>query len=104
MRTEDFRRWLLVRQTRKSVSDSLSRCRRVEKSLQIDLDEEYQKDRGKQLLSRMEYTAADERNNRPAPLGFEFAANLSIISRLRDLRCAVKRYFKFCSVSQASCR
>ena len=90
MRKDEFRVWLSARIKDKPVSDCMSRCKIVESSLQIDLDNEYSNDKGKTLLGKMQYTA---------PAGFHFKENANIRFRMTDLRSAVNRYFKFCEES-----
>lgn len=99
MRKDEFRVWLSARIKDKPVSDCMSRCKIVESSLQIDLDNEYSNDKGKTLLGKMQYTAADEKEKKEAPAGFHFKENANIRFRMTDLRSAVNRYFKFCEES-----
>ena len=55
MRKEDFKEWLSTRIKKKPTSDCMSRCKAVETAFQIDLDTEYALDKGKRLLSKMQY-------------------------------------------------
>lgn len=52
MRRGSYRAWLTNKIENKPISDYISRCERVEISLQVDLDNEYLKDRGKELLNK----------------------------------------------------
>lgn len=101
MRREEFREWLSAKIKRKPVSDCMSRCKIVEFSLQVDLDTEYSNDKGKNLLEKMQYSAADEREKKEAPAGFQFKENANVRFRMTDLRSAVNKYFKFCEESSA---
>lgn len=96
MRKDDFKEWLLVRIKKKPASDCVSRCKTVENALQIDLDEEYSLDKGKRLLSKMQYSIADERAKKEAPSEFHFKDDAKIRFRMANLRSAVNRYFEFC--------
>jgi hypothetical protein len=96
MRKEEFKEWLADRVNKKPASDCVSRCKKVELALKVDLDAEFTRDSGKQLLSRMQYSVADERANKEAPTGFNFKENANIRFRLTNLRSAVNRYFEFC--------
>lgn len=96
MRKEDFKEWLVVRIKKKPVSDCMSRCKTVETALQIDLDEEFCKDRGCGLMKKMQYSISDERANKEPPVEFHFKDNANIRYRMANLRSAVNRYFEFC--------
>ena len=96
MRKDEFKKWLLVRIKQKPANDYVSRCKTVETSLQVDLDEEFAIDKGKLLLSKMQYSVEDERANKEAPEGFHFKENAHIRFRMSNLRSAVNIYFDFC--------
>lgn len=96
MRKDDFKEWLSTKIKKKPASDCMSRCKTVEQALQIDLDEEFSYDKGKRLMSKMQYTIADERAKKEAPTEFHFRENANIRFRMTDLRSAVNRYFDFC--------
>ena len=74
----------------------MSRCKAVETAFQIDLDIEYAFDKGKRLLSKMQYSVADERAKKGAPTEFHFKDNANIRYRMANLRSAVNKYFEFC--------
>ena len=78
----------------RAQADAKSRCIRVERDLQVDLDVEYKKDGGKSLVSLLEYTQDDKRNGRPAPSGLMF--NGDIKAGMASLKSAVNNYFLFC--------
>lgn len=96
MRKEEFKEWLSVKIKKKPASDCMSRCKSVEIALQVDLDAEFARDKGKQLLGKMQYSIADERANKPAPEEFHFKDNANIRYRMTNLRSAVNKYFEFC--------
>ena len=96
MRDELYRDWLQGKISSRPISDSISRCRRIEECLKLDLDEEYQKDGGRSLVELLEYTVDDERITRPAPSGIEFVPGSNIKNGMSSLRSAVKKYFEFC--------
>ncbi len=101
MRKEEFSAWMEGKIKSKPISDCLSRCRKVEVTLNVDLDEEYKKDKGNELISRLQYSPADERAKKPANPAFGFKEGASIRFRFTDLRSAVNRYFKFCDEMSA---
>ena len=80
MRDEEFRIWLQKLPMNKNpMKDCISRCRKVEKALSIDLDKEYEKVTG----------------------NFNFKPDAKIRFRFCDLRVAVKKYFSFCQEKDA---
>lgn len=93
---EDFKEWRSTRIQKKPASDCMSRCKAVETAFQIDLDAEYAYDKGKRILSKMQYTISDEREKKEAPAEFHFRDNANIRYRMADLRSAVNKYFTFC--------
>ena len=102
MRKDEFREWMQGRIKERPISDCLSRCGRVEKALNIDLDDEFSKDHCKEVLSRLSYSVADEKANKPALPSFEFKPGVSLRFRFTDLRSAVKRYINFCESIESS--
>jgi hypothetical protein len=99
MKTDEFRAWLQsLPMNPKPMKDCISRCRKVEAALSVDLDKEYRKDRGKAVISALTYTPEDERNHKVAPESFKFKPDANIRFRFTDLRSATKKYFSFCEV------
>lgn len=100
MRTDEFRSWLQKSGLGpKPLKDCISRCRKVEKALQIDLDEQFESDRGQSVISSLRYSADDERNGIQAPECFGFKEGANIRFRFTDLRSATKKYFSFCALN-----
>lgn len=100
LKSEDFKQWASNKITDRAIKDGVSRCRKIEKSLNVDLDEEYTRDGGQTIISRLVYSSDDERNGKPAPDGFSFKVDANIRFRMTDMRSAAKRYFKFCQETQ----
>ena len=96
MRDEEYRDWLQGKISSRPISDSISRCRRIEEGLKLKLDKEYRKDGGQSLVELLEYSADDERLNRPAPSGIDFVPGSNIRNGMASLRSAAKKYFEFC--------
>ena len=97
MKKEDFRRYLSTSIQRKPISDCLSRCTTVEYALKVDLDKEYAKDGGAEVLSKLSFSKRDVDAGVPLPKEFSFKEGCNVVQRMTDLRSAVKRYFSFCS-------
>ena len=100
MRDEAYRDWLQGKISSRPISDSISRCRRIEECLKVDLDEAHHKDGGRSLVELLEYSVEDERLNRPAPSGIDFVSGSNIKNGMASLRSAVKKYFEFCQSSK----
>ena len=100
MRDDAYRNWLQGKISSRPISDSISRCRRIEESLRLDLDEEFAKDGGRSLVNLLEYSSEDENLNRPAPDGISFSPGSNIKNGMSSLRSAVKKYFEFCRSSR----
>jgi len=98
MRRDEFGSWLGNRMSKRPVSDYLSRCQRVEKGLNIDLDEEFSKDSGKRLLSELEYSRADQENGKVIPKGLVFSKGADLYNGMSSLKAAVKAYFEYCRI------
>lgn len=97
MKTEEFKSWLQsIPMNPLPVKDCISRCRKVEAALSVDLDEEYEKDRGENVIVSLTYTIEDERNHKTVPENFKFKEGSNIRFRFTDLRSATKKYFSFC--------
>ncbi len=97
MKKDAFREWIISKRTPRSASDCISRCRQVEESIGIDLDQEYEKDLGQSVLSILNYGRREANKGIPAPKQFSFCQHSNVVQRLCDLRCSVKQYFLFCA-------
>lgn len=99
MRKDEFINWMQTYGGMRGqpVGDAVSRCKRIEDSLRLDLDAEYQKDGGRSVIDTLTYTSADEAHGRPAPDGLELAPGANVRNALASLKSAVKKYFEFCT-------
>lgn len=97
MQEETYRAWLRGHLAPRPLSDSVSRCRRIEKGLGTDLDAEYACDGGAALLARLAYGTEDAALGHPAPAGLAFAPGADLRGGLASLRSAAAGYFKFCA-------
>lgn len=81
----------------KIISNCLSRCKRVQRH-EGDLWEHFNKDRGKELLSRLTYTTDDMRNRREPKHRIVFNGGkgyLSIYEGTQSLLTDLQKYFEF---------
>lgn len=99
MRENEFREWMLQCGTMqlRPIGDAISRCRRVIKALDVDLDAEYSKDRCASLLQKLAYTAEDVSLNTPIDASFGFAPGANLRNGMASLRAAVNKYVDFCN-------
>ena len=96
MQKEEFKKWLSDRRTQRSVTDCISRCLNIEKSMSINLDDEYKKDKGAALLSVLSYGKNDADKGISYPAMFSFKAGINYVQRFADLKSSAKQYFLFC--------
>lgn len=95
MRYNEFSEWMENKIKKNSIRDCLSRCKKVEKSLGVDLDEEFQKDEGNTVLVALSSEKYDDNDLKKISEEFGFKEGSNIKFRLSDMKSAVKRYFKF---------
>ena len=102
MRDEAFKLWMknLGTMSTRPIGDAVSRCRRIEKGLKLDLDEEYRKGGGRSVVSALEYTAEDAKINRPVPSGLDFTPGANLKDGMASLKAAAKKYFEFCQFTK----
>lgn len=94
----DFKNWLSVNNTtRKVISDIISRLKRLEYSLGIDIDNEFEKDQCKHLFTffansgRNEYSSSIKNCN--LPIGKYY---------LSSYKLALKKYTQFLEMTKGS--
>ena len=56
MRDKEYSKYLQFYVTNAVIGNYIKRCQRVENNLHIDLDDEFNKDNGKSLLTKLTYT------------------------------------------------
>ena len=89
MQDEDFREWLEIVDKRPlpQVRDNISRIKRVEDSLNLNLDTEYINEQCESVLNKLDLSNAE----------FLKTVNLPTdIAGLSSLKTAVRKYVKFC--------
>lgn len=91
MRENEFRAWLehVKKLAPRPINDYVSRCKRVMRCLQINLDEELKKDKGRDALKLLV-------DNSTAVSRLEFSKGANVQEGLASLRSAVMSYFEFC--------
>lgn len=94
MDKDRFELWLLKKYNNTHVvSDAISRSKRIEEGLNINLDHEYDNDRCKHILEMLEYSKEDEEFNKSTPNGIIIKGNL--YNGMASLRNAIRKYIKF---------
>lgn len=100
MREYEFVEWLKAGGMKaNSARSRLKNCLRV-CEYEGDLDVHYQRDHCKDLLSRLEYSKADERNNEPARHSININGN--VYNGTATLKAAVNLYIEFLDKKQHS--
>ena len=102
MREDAFLAWMKGLGTigSRPMSDAISRCRRICKGLNIDLDDEYAKDEGRSVIEQLEYSAEDVSRGKAVPASLGFAPGANLKNGMASLRSAAKKYFEFCSATK----
>lgn len=104
MREDAFRLYLQnlclqkQKQYGRSISDKVSRCKKVEHDLRLDLDTEYARDRGRSLLERLAYSREDTQAGKEPPLSLRAGADPC--NCMSSYRSDVRRYFEFRTAGQ----
>lgn len=96
MQKDRFREWLEPQRTKRAASDCISRCKKVELALNVDLDEEYKRDKGRYVLLALSYGKKEKDTGVMASDKFHFQEGCNVVQRFTDLRASVKKYFAFC--------
>ena len=98
MREDEFRKWMEAQgaMQKRPIGDAVSRCRRIEAELQVNLAREFEEDGGRTLLDTLTYTREDEAQGRPAPGGLRIASGANIYNAVSSVRSAARKYFEFC--------
>lgn len=91
MKLIQFQLWLQGKLTAKAISDCLSRCKRVEERLGLDLDIEFAKNKGHDLLSIL-----NGNSDKIIEL-LSFSPTANIKEGMNSLKSATKKYFLFLS-------
>ena len=107
MRRESFKAWLekygklgVEPMSKRPIDDALSRCNRLETRLHVDLDVEYEKDRGDSFLDLLEYTKEDGSIGKEVPKGLFFKPGADLYNGMASLKSAAKKYFEFCTATK----
>ena len=99
MREEHFMDWMISKgtMTKRPMGDAVSRCRRVERDLEVNLDMEFQKDGGNRIIGLLDYSAQDAMDRRELPGKLSFPGTpINVKNSMASLKGAVKKYMLFC--------
>ncbi|MCQ2089848.1 MAG: hypothetical protein MJY93_06325 [Fibrobacter sp.] len=91
-----FRDWLVNVKglTAGPVSDALSRCRRLERDLNIDFDRKFSENCFQDVLDMLTYSAADAAAGVGSPGNIQINGNVQ--RGMASLKNAAKLYYDFC--------
>ena len=95
MNEAKFRIWFEKQKNYHTARTYAARCMRIEEELNIDLDDEYRKDRGSSLLDRLKYSREEQRQRKQPRCGLKFGENVDIYTGMNSLRASVRKYFEF---------
>ncbi len=99
MRDKEYSKWLQSYITNEAIINYVKRCQRVENNLNINLDDEFEKDNGISLLEKLTYTMDDQINNRPLKCNIHFNSDSDLRNGMNSLKTAVNKYFEFCNIN-----
>ncbi len=95
MREDAFKAWLKEQKIGiRPQGDAFSRCYRVERDLSVDFDQEYKKDKGKNIIRQLEYSIEDAGMDTPLPGNIVIDGDK--YNGMASLRSACRKYFRFC--------
>lgn len=95
-RESALRAWLTGKIEKRPIGDCISRCKRIENGLRINLDDEWKKDNGASVVDLLTYSRDDQNRGAPPPHGIIFQRGADIYNGMASLRSAAVRYFDFC--------
>lgn len=100
MDERSFRLWMESIKNYHTARTYTARCHRVEMEMNVDLDEQFLKDRGITLLLQMKYSRKDSRDGLKPKCGITFDDGADIYTGMHSLRASVKKYFEFKQLSE----
>lgn len=100
MDERNFRLWMEERKGYHTARTYTARCVRVEMEMEIDLDEQYQLDRGTKLMELLMYSRKESRLGTQPNCGIAFTPGVDMYAGMHSLRASVKKYFEFRSSNE----
>lgn len=95
MDEKNFRIWMEKQKSYHTARTYTARCIRVEQQLSCNLDDEYEKDKGEDIIKKLKYSRNDERKGIIPQNGIVFAVDVDVYTGMHALRSSVKKYFEF---------
>ncbi|WP_051532754.1 hypothetical protein [Lachnobacterium bovis] len=97
MNKVEFKEWLFNNSDMKgrAVSDAASRCMRIEKSFQVDIEKEYKKDKCESLFAMISYGKKDKDKGLLPPKELKLDTSKNSVASISQLRYSLKKYKEF---------
>lgn len=95
MDERNFRIWLEKQKNFHTARTYAARCMRIEGEMEVDLDIEYKRDGGSELLAKMKYSREEQRQGKKPKCGLKFGNDADIYTGMNSLRASAKKYFEF---------
>lgn len=91
MNDKEYSNWLQSHVANTAVANYIKQCQQIEDNLNIDLDDEFIKDKGISLLAKLTYTTNDQLHSKIC-----FNDGLDLQADMNLLKIAVSKYLEFC--------
>ncbi len=101
MDERNFRLWMEETKNHHTARTYTARCIRVENEMGIDLDEQYAKDSGSDLMQRLKYSRKESREGKQPKCGIVFDTEVDVYTGMHSLRASVKKYFEYMRLIKA---
>lgn len=95
MDERNFRLWMETTKNYHTARTYTARCIRVETEMSINLDEQYDLDKGDRLMQTLKYSRKEAREGKQPQCGIVFDLDVDVYSGMHSLRASVKKYFEY---------
>lgn len=95
MDERNFRLWMETTKNYHTARTYTARCIRVETEMNINLDEQYDLDKGDRLMQTLKYSRKEAREGKQPQCGIVFDLDVDVYSGMHSLRASVKKYFEY---------
>lgn len=100
MDERNFRLWMEKEKNYHTARTYTSRCIRVESEMGINLDEQFEKNQGSELMQKLKYSRKESREGLQPQCGITFDVDVDVYSGMHSLRASVKKYFEYLRLIQ----
>lgn len=96
MKKVEFKEWLENNSNlqHRAISDTASRCKRIEKAFDVDIEKAYKKDKCVSLLKKVSYGKKDKDKGLLPPKELNLDSK-NVVTNISQLRYALRRYIDY---------